>query len=284
MLIFEQALSERPPAPRAKKSPASELKKPFISEPEQRGITRLCIQAAQLIMQHGAESALVDSITERLGLALGLDSVDLGITANSLALTTVSNDHCITTIRRVVDKGINMHVVTEVQRIMLRVEKGDLDAHQTRELLQAVKPLRYPKWQVSIMVGLSCACFAYFMGADLASCALTSVASCVALSVRQFLAQHHFNPLVNFAITAFVATSIACLGVNSPLFQKPELAMAASVLLLIPGFPLINGLSDMVKGHVNTGLARWTIAMLLIMSSSVGIVLALILWRVKIWI
>ena len=60
--------------------------------------------------------------------------------------------------------------------------------------------------------------------------------------------------------------------------------MAASVLLLIPGFPLINGLSDMVKGYVNTGLARWTIAMLLIMSSSVGIVLALILWRVKIWI
>jgi uncharacterized membrane protein YjjP (DUF1212 family) len=258
--------------------------KPSISEPEQREITRLCMMAAQLIMQHGAESALVESITVRLGLALGLDAVDLGVTANALALTTFSSDHCITTVRRILDHGINMHVVTEVQRAMLQVEKNHLDAAQTRELLEAVKPLRYPKWQVSIMVGLSCASFAYFMGADLASCALTSVASCVAMTVRQFLAKHHFNPLVNFAVTAFVATSIACLGVNSPLFQKPELAMAASVLLLIPGFPLINGLSDMVKGHVNTGLARWTIAMLLIMSSSVGIVLALILWRVKIWI
>jgi len=258
--------------------------KTFISEPEQREITRLCMLTAQLIMQHGAESALVESIAVRLGLALGLDSVDLGITANSLALTTLSNDHCITTVRRVRDHGINMHVVTEVQRIMLRVENGRIDALEARELLRAIKPMRYPKWQVSIMVGLSCACFAHFMGADLASCALTSVASCVAMTVRQFLAKHHFNPLVNFAITAFVATSIACLGVNSPLFKTPELAMAASVLLLIPGFPLINGLSDMVKGYVNTGLARWTIAMLLIMSSSVGIVLALILWRVKIWI
>ncbi|MEA7931734.1 threonine/serine exporter family protein, partial [Salmonella enterica subsp. enterica serovar Montevideo] len=38
--------------------------------------------------------------------------------------------------------------------------------------------------------------------------------------------------------------------------QTPTIAMAASVLLLVPGFPLINSVADMFKGHINTGLAR----------------------------
>ncbi|VDZ81113.1 putative inner membrane protein [Salmonella bongori] len=39
-----------------------------------------------------------------------------------------------------------------------------------------------------------------------------------------------------------------------PAFSKtPTVAMAASVLLLVPGFPLINSVADMFKGHINTG-------------------------------
>ncbi len=45
--------------------------------------------------------------------------------------------------------------------------------------------------------------------------------------------------------------------------QTPTIAMAASVLLLVPGFPLINSVADMFKGHINTRLARWAIASLL---------------------
>lgn len=256
----------------------------LISETEQREITRLCMLSAQLLMQHGAESALVESVAVRLGLAMGLDNVQVGITANALSLTTISSDHCITTVRRNLDHGINMHVVTEVQRLLFLAEMGRFTVPQIREWLEAIKPLRYPKGIVSVMIGLSCACFARLMGADWASCGLTCIASGVAMTLRQALSVHHFNPLVNFAITAFVATGIACLGTKSAFFEKPDLALAASVLLLIPGFPLINAVSDMVKGYVNTGIARWTIAMLLIMSSSVGVLLALILWKVKIWI
>ncbi len=51
--------------------------------------------------------------------------------------------------------------------------------------------------------------------------------------------------------------------------------MAASVLLLVPGFPLINAVSDMVKGYFNMGLARWGTATLLTISAAIGIILAM---------
>ena len=183
-----------------------------LSEPVQREITRLCVETGLLLMQHGAESALVENLTRRLGLVLGVRSVEVAIMANAITVTTLSENHCITTVRRNEDRGINMHVVTEAQRAVLAVEAGELDRAGFRAKIEAIKPQRYPRWLVALMIGFSCACFARLAGADGPGCALTFVASAVAMVARQVVAARHFNPLVTFFVTAFVATSIAGQG------------------------------------------------------------------------
>lgn len=252
---------------------------PPHSEPVQREITRLCIETGLLLMQHGAESALVENLTRRLGLKLGVRSVEVALMANAITVTTLSDDHCITTVRRNEDRGINMHMVTEAQRAVLAVEAGELDRAGFRARLEAIKPERYPRWQVALMIGLSCACFARLAGVDWPGCALTFVASTVAMAVRQLIAARHFNPLVTFSVTAFVATSIAGQGLLHQIGTTPRLAMAACVLLLVPGFPMINSVSDMVKGYLNTGLSRGMMATLLGAATSTGIMLAITVWH-----
>ena len=249
------------------------------TEPVQREITRLCIETGLLLLQHGAESALVESLTRRLGIALGAQSVEVAIMANALTVTTLSENHCITTVRRNEDRGINMHVVTEAQRAVLALEAGELDRAAFRERLAEIKPQRYPRWLVAFTIGLSCACFARLAGADWAGCGLTFVASAVAMLVRQVVAARHFNPLVTFCVTAFVATSIAGQGVLYQIGVVPKIAMASCVLLLVPGFPMINSVSDMVKGYINTGLSRAMMTVLLGASTSAGIVLAMSIWH-----
>ncbi len=249
------------------------------TEPEQREITRLCIQTGLLLLQHGAESALVENLTRRLGLVLGVRSVEVALMANAITVTTLSNDHCITTVRRNEDRGINMHIVTEAQRAVLAVEAGELDLKGFRARLEAIKPDRYPRWLVALLIGLSCACFARLAGVDWVGCGLTFVASTVAMAVRQQIAARHFNPLVTFFVTAFVATSIAGQGLLHQIGTTPRLAMASCVLLLVPGFPMINAVSDMVKGYLNTGLSRGMMATLLGSATSTGIMLAITVWH-----
>ena len=87
--------------------------------PQQREITRLCIQCALLLLQHGAESMVVEQLSSRLGMALGADSVESSISANSIVLTTIMQGHCLTSTRKNVDRGINMHVVIEVQHAVI---------------------------------------------------------------------------------------------------------------------------------------------------------------------
>jgi uncharacterized membrane protein YjjP (DUF1212 family) len=264
------------------------------TEPVQREITRLCIETGLMLLQHGAESALVESVTRRLGLKLGVKSVEVAIMANALTVTTLSENHCITTVRRNEDRGINMHIVTEVQRAMLAVEAGELDSAGFRARIESIKPQRYPRWLVAVMIGLSCACFARLAQMTLPAtedrswdwigCGLTFSAGSVAMLARQWFAARHFNPLVNFFASAFVATSIAGQGVIYKLGTQPKIAMASCVLLLVPGFPMINSVSDMVKGYINTGLSRGMMAVLLGSATSAGIILAMTVWNVWGWL
>ncbi|NKF49635.1 threonine/serine exporter family protein [Shewanella sp. WXL01] len=241
----------------------------------QNDITRLVVQCAQLLLAYGAESELVEEISQRLGKALGLASVELSISSNSLVLTSLVHGRCITTTRRIRAHGINMMVVCELQRICLLAEKGLYTANEVRRRLSKIEPRSYPAKAVVPMIGLSCASFCHLFGGDLMACVLTFFASAIGMSVRLFFAKRHYNLLVNFAITAFCINVIAQLGYLFPITDTPQIAMAASVLLLVPGFPLINAISDMVKGHMNVGISRWGNATLLTLASVIGITIAM---------
>lgn len=250
----------------------------------QRAITRLCIQCGLFLLQHGAESALVEELSTRLGLALGMDSVESLISSNAIVLTTIKDGQCLTSTRKNSDRGINMHVVTEVQHIVILTEHKLLDLKGVEKRFSQVKPLRYPRWLVTLMVGFSCACFCKLNNGGWDGAFITFCASSVAMYVRLVLASRHMHPQINFCVTAFVATTVSGLMLTLPDFlHSSTVAMAASVLLLVPGFPLINSVADMFKGHINTGLARWAIASLLTLATCIGVVMAMTLWGLRGW-
>lgn len=247
-------------------------------------VAPLCAETALRLLQHGAESALVESLTRRVGLALGGERVEVALMANAVTVTVRIQGRSKTTVRRNEDRGINMQVVMEVQRLVIAAEAHEIDRVEYRQRLLGIVPFHYPRWLVAVAVGLSCACFARLSQGDWPACALVAVASGLAMLVRQQLAQRHFPPVMNFAITAFVATSLTVLGFAHDLSKTPKAAMAASVLLLVPGYPLINSVSDMLKGYVNTGISRGVFALLLSAATCTGILTAMSLWNVWGWL
>ncbi|EEX37964.1 threonine/serine exporter family protein [Vibrio metschnikovii] len=242
---------------------------------KQRAISRLIAQAGQMLLAHGAESTLVGDIMRRMGLASGMDEVEVSLSASSLVVTTVYHQHCITTARRCADRGINMRVVTQIQRICILMERGLLDYSMAQHKLERITPERYNRWLVVVMIGLSCAAFSRLAGGDGIVFLMTFIASAIGMMVRQEIGHRQFNPLLNFAATAFVTSLISTQAVIYQLGNKPTIVMASSVLMLVPGFPLINSVSDMLKGYINMGIARFVMASLLTLATSLGIIAAM---------
>jgi uncharacterized membrane protein YjjP (DUF1212 family) len=63
--------------------------------------------------------------------------------------------------------------------------------------------------------------------------------------------------------------------------NTPDIALGTSVLYLVPGVPLINGVIDVIEGHVLAGVSRLINAALLIICLSIGLSLTLLLLGVN---
>jgi uncharacterized membrane protein YjjP (DUF1212 family) len=130
---------------------------------------------------------------------------------------------------------------------------------------------------VAPMVGVACACFAYLAGGDILVCLVTFIASMMGYSLRLWLSNRNFNPFISALIAACFGSIFASTALLLGIGNDPHIAMASSVLWLVPSFPLINSLSDMLKGYMNIGIGRFMFVIILTLSSCIGIVLSLLL-------
>ncbi|WP_327192473.1 threonine/serine ThrE exporter family protein [Psychrobacter sp. PL15] len=261
-----------------------------ISYVQQQRITRLCVRCGLLLMQYGAESAIVVDLSKRLGIALGMNSVECSLNFNAITLTTICDERCITTTRDTINQSINVNLLVQIQQIVNKTEATVSDDELNHELtelttlaLDELDKSVYPTWLVCLFVGASCAAFAYLNGGSWSITAVTFTAGMVAMLTRIYLAKNHFNPFITVIVTAFIASLIGATTYYFDIGDNADIAVASSVLLLVPSFPLINSLSDILKGYVNIGIGRAVFTYMLTFSAGVGIVMALVLLRIQHW-
>ena len=235
------------------------------------------------MLEFGAESILVEQTAQRLGKALGVDSVEISLIPSAIVLTTLYDGKSATTTRRVHHKPINMSIVCDVQKMVIDVEKNKHDYEWVNAHMKDIQPNYYNRWMVILMVALACASFSYLYGADIWAFAITFISSAVAMFIRQELSRKRFMLIIIFGITAFCATLLSSTSLLFDLTTTPNVVFAASVLLLVPGFPFVTSFLDGFKGYLSMAWGRWLQASLLTIATCMGIVLALSVLNIKGW-
>lgn len=245
---------------------------------ELRDIIDLSLWIGQLLLQHGAESARVEETVHLLGTGLGATWLDVFTSAHAIIITTSSGEEFRTKIRRVVRfGGVNMSVIESINRLSRQVQEKQLDRFAVRQALEQIDkaPHHYNRWLTAAMAGLACAAFSRLFGGDWLVFAVTFTAATAAGLIRQELRKHFFNPLLVVLLTAGVAGLISALGVRLQWGNQPAIALAASVLLLVPGVPLINAAEDLLQGHLGTGVSRGITGALIALNIAAGLALAI---------
>lgn len=253
------------------------LKQQFSPE-ALRDIVDLALWTGQLLLQHGANASRAEETVHHLGTGLGCDWLDVLISPNAVVITTTSHEEFRTKARRVVRfGGVNMALVAAVSELSYQVSAGQLDRFETRARLEAIdkRPLNYPHWLLILLVGLACAAFSKLFGGDWPVFAATWLAASGGMAVRLALRQRNFNFVPQVVVTAFVTGLLASLATLLNWGNQPPIALIASVLLLVPGVPLVNAFHDLLSSHDITGLARGVHGGMIALGIAVGLSLAL---------
>lgn len=240
-------------------------------------VIHLCLWAGTLLMEHGADSQRVEETVCRIGRALGADDIATFVSANALIVTVSSGSEFRTRTARVGAHGINMTMVSAINRLSRRIEVGELERTTVRSELARISsmPQHYNRFLVVGMVGLGCFALCRLAGGDWSVCGVTFMASALAMLVRQELTRRSVNIFLVVIVTAFIAGLLASSAVWLQLGERPQLALATSVLLLVPGIPMINAVEDMITGHAVVGVARGVTAALIALAIALGLALAM---------
>lgn len=248
-----------------------------LTHEELTDIIELCLWAGQMLLQCGANSFRVEESVHRFGTGLGCDWLDVVIRTESITVTASSGGEFRTKTRRVVRMGVDMTRMMAINTLSRNIERGKCNREQARTHLEAIDTAvsHYNRWFVIVMVGLACAAFSQLFGGDWPVFGITFLAASVAMFARQELGKLHFNPFIIVTTCALVAGLIASLAGLPHVTAVPETALMASVLLLVPGVPLINSLHDFVRGYMSNGVTRGALGLIISFCIALGLIIAM---------
>ena len=101
--------------------------------------------------------------------------------------------------------------------------------------------------------------------------AIVWIATFVGFYIRQQLTKRKWNVLAIFTICSFISTLIGATDILFIHGGTEDISIGTSMLYLVPGVPLINGVMDIIDHNALNGIARITNALLLIICIALGL-------------
>ena len=237
---------------------------------------------ASTLMAVGAQTSRIQLNTVRMARSFGYHT-NLLIFPKTLSITLLDAEHnrSYTYIKKTPGMALNFKVNMKLSAMSWRTFDQKLPLDELwRMFKKIVKEKRESPWLVLLLVSLANACFCRLFDGNLTSMAIVFVATLVGFFIRQQLTRRGVNHLAVFVTCAFVSTMI---GVTDFLYfhgGTEDISLGTSMLYLVPGVPLINGVMDIVDGHALDGIARLTNACLLIICIALGLSATVIIFDI----
>ncbi|MDR2130576.1 MAG: threonine/serine exporter family protein [Odoribacteraceae bacterium] len=251
----------------------------MTSNDELKKIARFIAEYATCLLASGVHTSRVIRNSCRIGASFGV-KIKMSTTHKTIVLTTHDreNANVYTEVVEIPALPINFEYNSELSALSWEAYDTRLTLEELREKYNRIisRPKMSPRL-VLFLVGLANASFCKLFGGSWLAVGIVLVATLAGFFTRQQMQRRGINHFIIFTVSAFVSamsatTALAC-------DSTAEIAIATSVLFLIPGVPLINGVIDIVEGHAVIGCSRLIHAFLIIICITVGLSCPLILFK-----
>ena len=251
---------------------------------EIKSFTKFIADYASCLLGCGVHTSRVIRNSTRIAQSFGLQ-IRMTTFPNSLILTVSDKDDAFiyTEVVHIQHQAINFTYNSELSSLSWEALDKHLSLDEIKEkYLQIKSQPRISPELTTLLVGLANAAFCRLFGGDLLAVLTVFVATLIGFYLRLFLQKKKINHFIVFTLSSFVAS--LCASTSIFFDATAEIAIATSVLFLIPGVPLINGVIDILEGHTLSGGSRLVQAFLLILCIAVGMSASLFIFQNSLFI
>jgi uncharacterized membrane protein YjjP (DUF1212 family) len=172
--------------------------------------------------------------------------------------------------------GINAWRIGALERLA-RTRRPDLapkDLAADLDAIEAVPPI-HSIITVAVAIGLASGAFSYLNDGDMLGTGAAIAAGGLGQAARMLMFRRHLNQYAVTTLCAILASGSYCLivaGISRQGFQPSDaVGFISSVLFLVPGFPLVASLLDLLQHQTVAGVARLFYGMLILLAAAFGL-------------
>lgn len=210
-------------------------------------------------------------------IARSLDAeVEFSVLPRHLHITVSSHGEEVTSVVAIRQLPISYARITDLSRLSWQMADGKLGFEKARALLPKIfKSRQVNRWTLVILVAIANASFCRLFQGDWVAMVSVFTATFTGFLLKLALQQKQWDARIMVFLCAFVSSVIAGICGRLGIGGTPEVALATSVLYLVPGIPFINSFCDLLDRHYICAFGRCMNAVVLLCSLSLGLLCAM---------
>ncbi len=240
---------------------------------------KMIAELAASLASAGATSSLLESSVRYLCARFGVSAEIIGFPKHVLLSVSgkkLSDHYTIT--QKLLPNPLDFHRIILLHRLaretLEKMYPPEIFWNRFQEILQEK---RLSPNLVLVLTGLANASFCKLFNGDWISMGIVFVATVSGFYLKNALhGRFQIDLRLATIFSAFVSTVLGCAGYAFQLGGTPDVALATSVLYLVPGIPYINALSDLLNGAFLSCIRHAFNATILTVCLSIGFCLGLI--------
>lgn len=241
---------------------------------------------ASMMLGAGSSCLRITKNMNRMVATIGL-TVDMIILPNHISITLLDSDniHMSHASRGIAKVPVSFTLITALSKLSWKVAEGELTILESERVYRrlvsdatTVNP-RVLLW----LVAAANASFCRLFGGDWQAVGLVAIATLVGYMLKLCLVRQRIDMKVIVILCAFLSSIVGSLGYVLHLGSTPDIALATSVLYLIPGIIYINGVSDLLAGHYLCWLSRSMHGAIITSCIAIGLTLGYLVMNIKLF-
>lgn len=221
----------------------------------------------------GSTCIRLENNVKRMAQAFGMEA-EVYIMPRHLQTSVWQPGHSNTStaMQAIAKVGISFDINTMLSRLSWDLADRKIDfAEARRRFAKIINGGSQNQLLLIILVALANASFCRLFGGDAVAMGLVGVATGIGYFTKIRLLKLHLDLRITVVICAFLSTLICSCGVLCDWGSAPQIAVATSVLYLVPGIPFINSFSDLLYRHYICAFGRFLDAAVLTICLSIGL-------------
>ena len=248
--------------------------------------TEVLLWFGALMMRAGNTAARTREWIEVLTRKMGFEDVSVSFSLDSIAASVRCGGKRVTTMREIGPPGINAWRIAELEQLARTVgpRPAPRDVAARLAKIESTVP-RYSSVPIATAVGAASAGFAFLNGAGTREMIAAAIGGGIGQWLRLWMSHHQFNQYGAAALSAIAASGIYVLVAMLARYAGFSFAhypagFIASVLFLIPGFPLIAGLFDLLQYQTIAAVSRLAYGVMILLVVAFGLSIVVELARI----